>query len=201
MRYKEEYESTLYGASDTYDYNKIYRALPSKDKQYFTAFQKASPRERQQILKLVPENQRRIYQQQFGLKPDEPEDLKSYFKNYNIPGQDWEGWNQNVSLDSIKVKVMKNEGIELTESNYWGDDEAISETSGVEAVDMQQKRFSSLINTGELEKALRGAGLSDVRISMETGQSDASSFQTDINLKKDRTIEIEDGLKEYANQL
>lgn len=201
LRYKEEFESTLYGASETYDYNKIYRALPSKDKQYFTAFQKASPAERQQILKLVPENQKRIYQQQFGLEPDEPENLKGYFKKYNLPDKKWEGWDQNVSLDNIKVKVMKAEGIELTESNYWGDDEKMAEESGVEDIPIRKGGFSASINTGDLEKALRGAGLSDVRISMQSGQADSNSFQANIDLKKDRTAEIEDGLKEYANQL
>lgn len=201
LRYKEEFESTLYGAAETQDYNKIYRSLPSKDKQYFTAFQKASPAERQQILKLVPDNQKRIYQQQFGLEPDEPEDLKAYFKKKNLPGQNWEGWNQDVSLDNIKVKVMKAEGIELTESNYWGDDEQMSESSGAEAIPIQKGLFSSRINTSDLEEALRGAGLSDVRISMQTGQADNDNFQTTINLKKDRKAEIQEGLKEYANQL
>lgn len=201
LRYKEEYESTLYGAADTFDYNKIYRALPSKDKQYFTAFQKASPRERQEILKLVPDNQKPIYQQQFGLKPDKKESLKSYFKKYNLPGQNWEGWDQNVSLDNIKVKVMKSEGIELTESNYWGEDEQRAENSGVEAIPIQKELLSPKINTGTLEKALRGAGLRDVRISMESGPSESHQFETNIQIQQDRTIEIEEGLKQYMNQL
>lgn len=201
MRYKDTFESTLYGASETRDYNQIYRALPNKDKQYFTAFQKASPRERKRILKLVPKNQKPIYQAQFGLKVDEKESLNSYFRKHNLPNENWEGWKPNVSMDNIKVKVMKQEGIELTEANYWSDDEKIAEESGVKPIDTNSYMFSSFINKGELEKVLRGAGLEDVRIQMTTSESDTPQIQTNISLQKDRTAEIEDGLKEYMTNL
>ena len=201
LRYKDEFESTLYGAEDNFDYNKIYRALPSKDKQYFTAFQKASPEERQQILKLVPKNQRRIYQGQFGLEMDKKESLDSYFAEYNLPDENWEGWDASTSLDNIKIKVMRNEGLELTEANYWPEDEAKADKSGVEDIPIKQNFLSSMINTGELEKVLRGAGLEDVRIQMNVSGADSNQFSTSINIQQDRTKEIEVGMKEYMNTM
>lgn len=199
LRYKEEYESTLYGATDTYDYLKIYRALPKKDKEYFTAFQKASPKERQEILSLVPKNQRRVYQQQFGMKVDDKESLDDYFSQYDMPDENWEGWRPEVSLDNIKVKVMKEEGIDLTESNYWEEDEMQAEESGVQPIDIEKVngRMSSFINKGKLEAALKGAGLKDVRVQMTTSASDMSYFSTSLNIQREREEEIEEGMQEY----
>lgn len=200
LRYKDTYESTLYaaGVGDTYDYNKIYRALPSKDKQYFTEFQKASPRERERILELVPENQRPIYQRFYGLKIDKPESMQRYFKDAVLPDENWEGWEPDVSLDHVKIKVMRDEGIELTEANFWADDEAAADASGVESIPMTPNPFSA-INQGELEKVLRGAGLQDVRIQMVSAPSEGYGVQTALNIQKDRRQEVEAGLRKQLS--
>lgn len=196
LRYKDEFESTLYGAGDTFNYNKIYRALPNKDKQYFTAFQKASPEERTEILKLVPKNQRAIYQQQFGVEVDQKEDLNAYFRSHHLPGENWQGWQPSHSLDNIKVKVMQNEGIELTEANYWGEDEKIAAASDEDDIPIREGLLSPFINTGKLEEVLRGAGLKDVRISLSTSQSEGYAFDADIAIEKDRSAEIAAGMQQ-----
>ena len=200
LRYKDEYESTLYGATETYNYNKIYRALPNKDKQYFTAFQKASPRERQEILNLVPENQKRIYQQQFGLKVDKKESLQRYFRKHALPDENWEGWQASRSLDNIKIKVMQNEGMDLTEANYWDEDQAIAEASDEQAIPVSPGLFSPFINTGKLEEVLRGAGLNDVRIGLSTAPSDGYSFDASISIERDRSAEVASGMETYMTR-
>lgn len=200
LRYKDEYESTLYGATETYNYNKIYRALPNKDKQYFTAFQKASPRERQEILNLVPENQKRIYQQQFGLKVDKKESLQGYFRKHALPDENWEGWQASRSLDNIKIKVMQNEGMDLTEANYWDEDQAIAEASDEQAIPVSPGLFSPFINTGKLEEVLRGAGLNDVRIGLSTAPSDGYSFDASISIERDRSAEVASGMETYMTR-
>lgn len=201
LRYRDEYESTLYaaGMGETYDYNKIYRALPAKDKQYFTEFQKASPRERQRILELVPENQRPIYQRYFGMKSEKPMENDEYFARHNLPTAGWEGWDPSTSLDSIKLKVMRNEGVELTEANFWDDDVAAADASGVAAIPIKKPLLSSSINQGELEKILRGVGLKDVRIQLLASPAESNSFSTALNIQQDRTQEVEAGLKNYMS--
>lgn len=195
MRYKEEFESTLYGADSTNDFRKIYKALPSKDKQYFTEFSKASPEERQKIIKLVPKNQRRIYQQQWNMEVDKKESLFSYFQEHNLPDSNWEGWDPSTSLDSIKVKVMQKAGIELTESNYWDDDVAQAEDNNAKAIDIDEVRFSQRINLESLTDALRGSGLKDVRVTMTTSRANENKFKSNIKLEKDRRKEIEERFK------
>ena len=202
MRYKDEFESTVYGSQETFDYMQIYRGLPKKDKEFFTTFQKASPEERQEIISLVPQNQKRIYKTLFGMEAGERESLGGYFARRNVPDSDWEGWSPDVSLDNIKVKVMRNEGIDLTESNYWEEDEMHAEESGVQAIDTSASRLpsmSALINRGKLKEALEGAGLQDVRIQMTTSKSDVAYFGVNLDIQRSREREIEQGLEDYMS--
>lgn len=120
--------------------------------------------------------------------------MKEYFKGNVLPDENWEGWEASNSLDHVKIKVMRDEGIELTEANFWADDEAAADASGVDSIPMTPPLFSS-INQGELEKVLRGAGLQDVRIQMVSAPSDSFGIQTSLNVRKDRTQEVEEGLR------
>ena len=204
FRYKEEYESTLYGAQDTYDYMKIYRALPKHDKEFFTAFQKATPEERQKILKMVPKNQRNIYRQQWGLdaKEEDSVSVEEFFSDYKIPEADWEGWRPDVSLENIKIKVMQNEGMELTEANYWDEHEDRADMDPSQPIAIQKlpsMPMSQAINQGRLKKALEGAGLRDVRVGMRTSASDVGYFNTQMNIVNEREEEINEGIRGYLN--
>ncbi|MFS1019732.1 hypothetical protein ACFC9N_10520 [Enterococcus casseliflavus] len=194
LRYKEQMESTLYGAEDSLDFQKIYRALPAKDRQFFTEFLKASPKEKQEIIRMVPKNQRRIYQQMFNMEVDEKEDLKDFFEDHYLPGRDWEGWQASTSLDDIKVKVMSQEGMTLTEANYWDDDVERAAKSNVSAIEPFTPTVSQNIDIRRLENALRGAGLKDVFVSMQTAPSSQLSFNADVDINQDRTEEVKKGI-------
>lgn len=196
-RYREEMESTLYAAEDDIDFQKIYRALPNKDKQYFTEFIKASPKERKKIIELVPKNQRRIYQKMFHMDMDEKENLTEYFSDKEVPDKNWEGWQANASLDDYKLKMMEDEGIELTEGNYWDDDEQRVENRDIEPIEMEKsQKMSSLIDSRRLTSALKGQGLNNVQIQMMSTPTDKPSFKSNINIMRDRTQEVNQGLKD-----
>lgn len=194
LRYKDEMESTLYGAEDNLDFKKIYRAMPAKDRQFFTDFMKASPKEKAEIIRMVPKNQRRIYQQMFNMNVDEKESLDDYFKDKNLPGKNWEGWQASTSLDDIKVKVMQNEGMTLTEANYWDDDVERAKQSNVSAIEPFRPKLSHSIDVRRLEDALKGAGVKDVFISMQTTSASNFGFSADIDFTKDREQEVKDGV-------
>lgn len=189
LRYKAEYESTLYGADPNGDMTKIFRALPGKDREYFTEFMKAAPKEREEILRLVPKDQRRFYQAKWGLDIDEKESLRSYFSNHYLPDEDWEGWRPDTSLDNYKVKVVRNEGLEMTEFGYWADDVKRAEQSDAETLNINS--ISSSLDVGRLTKALRGAGLSDVSITMDVQPADGENkVQLAMDIMKDRSRDI-----------
>lgn len=198
LQYKAEYESTLYGADPNGDLMKVYGGLPSKDKEFFMDFMNASPKERKEILKVVPENQKRFYQAKWGMKVDEKQSLRTYFAGRNLPGANWAGWKADVNLDDIKIKVIKNEGLETTEFGLWGDDVKRSEQSG--APEINPMKPSGLIDVTRIDRILRGAGLTDVNVTMnrQLGDSDRHGLSISMDLIKDRSNDI---INELNNNL
>jgi hypothetical protein len=199
LQYKMEYESTLYGADPNGDFQAIFKALPAKDREYFQHFMTAAPEERAEILRLVPKDQRRLYQAKWGMKVDEKESLYSYFATHNLPGADWEGWRADVNLDDIKYKVVRNEGIEATEFGMWADDGKRADQSGVSAI--EPFRPSMVLDVSRIEKVLMGAGLRDVSVTMTTSQSEESAMNIGFNLLKDRAEDIKIGLRDNLGSI
>lgn len=199
LRYKQEMEATIFSSYENANFQALYRALPSKDREYFTKFMEASPKDRQEILRLVPEYQRPIYQRAFGLEMDKQESMVSYFRDHHMPSADWEGWRPEESLDAVKIKVMKNEGMELTEANFWDDDEQRSRETDIQALPIKQSM--GRLDPTRLEKALRGAGLKDVQVTMSRVQSDQPGIMTDMNLMVDRNKEVLEYMKDNWTSL
>lgn len=183
LLYKEAAESTLYGFDpENIDYTEIYRALPKKERAYFQRFATAPPKERVRILQLLPENEHRVYQAVWGMKTDKPLDLKEYFKTHTLPGPEWEGWRPDVSLEAVKVKVMKQEGVDLKNAGYW--DEQINSIRNAPDLPNITHKPSMFIDTKKLEQVLRGAGLSDVELKYAIGPAtDADTIAVNIDTK------------------
>lgn len=189
MQYRAEYESTLYGADPDGDLTKIFRAMPSKEREFFQHFMTAAPEEREEILRLVPKDQRRFYQAKWGMKVDDKQSLGSYFMSHNLPGAGWEGWRPDVSLDSIKLKVIENEGLELTEFGMWDDDIQRARQEGTPEINPFRPSMS--IDPFRIEKVLRGAGLSDVSVTVQVAPSRGENkLNVAMDVLKDRSQDI-----------
>lgn len=189
LQYKAQYESTLYGADPNGDMTKIFRALPSKDREFFTEFMTASPKERDEILRLVPEDQRRFYQAKWGMEVDDKPKLSAFFKDKFLPDKNWEGWDPNVDLEDVKLKVVRNEGLEMSDFGMWRDDMEKSERSGVERINPFKP--SMMIDPSRLEEILRGAGLTDVSVNMTTSPARGESrINIGLDYIKDRMNEV-----------
>lgn len=189
MQYRAEYESTLYGADPNGDMTQIFRALPAKDRQFFTQFMTAAPEERTEILKIIPKNERKFFQAKWGLETDKDPNLSEYFMTHNLPGAGWAGWRPDVSLDSVKLKVVKNEGMEPTEFGMWGDDEKRAEASPVEAVNPFRPSMS--LDPFRLEKVLRGAGLHDVNVTLQVAPTRGpNQLKVAMDVMQDRTKDL-----------
>jgi hypothetical protein len=201
LQYRAEYESTLYGADPLGDMMKVYGALPTKDREFFMDFMNASPKERKEILKVVPKNQRRFYQARWGMKVDEKESLPSYFSKHKLPGADWSGWKPDKNLDDIKVKVVQKAGLETTEFGLWGDDVKLAEQNNAPEIDPM--RPSKMIDITRIEKILQGAGLSDVNVTMhrQLGGGEKHGIGINMNLLKDRKNEIQNEINNNLGNL
>lgn len=192
IQYRKEYESTLYAMDEGADYETLMRALTPKDREFVPKFlESTSTKERNEILKYVPNDVKRILQGKWGLKVDKREDINEYFKTHNLPNQNWEGWSASANLDDIKIKVMKKEGVRPTEAGYWGKDEARAEQHGATAIPIHS--LSGGLDTDRLRKVLAGAGLSDVDVQLTTSYGDGpGGINTSINVTKDVSNEIID---------
>ena len=192
LQYRAEYESTLYGIDPyTSDWRMVFRALPAKDREFFTEFvQEIDPEKRKRILELVPTNQRRLYQANWGLTLDERPELTEYFKDHYLPPPDWIGWDPRVDLDLIKVKVVKNEALDMSEFNLWRDHEREAERQGVPEINpFKPDQFIGTIQS-RLYQVLEGRGLRNVVVSVAPARS--PGIVIDFDLIQDRSREALD---------
>lgn len=192
LRYRDESESTLFGM-DEIDYNKVYKALPKRERNYFQSFINAPPEEREKILKLIPENQRRIFQGVWGMQQDEKENLDDFFSSHYLPDDNWEGWRPDVSLEAVKVKTMAKEGVDLRDNSVWDEDPvSVRQTQAVPRI---KTNMGSFMNPNRLRDILKGAGLRDVDVRYAYGPAnDANTIA--INMESEKDIR-----KEFANYI
>jgi hypothetical protein len=199
LYYDAQVKSTLYGADLNGHLVNIYRALPKKDREFFQHFINANPEEREEILRLVPRNQRRLYQARWGLEVDERVDLQEYFRTHYLPPSSWIGWRSGVSLDDIKLKVIKNEALDMTEFGFWPDDEKYA-ASAPELNPFKPSSYGGTIS-GRLRRVLKGAGLSDIDIRITHGPAaEAHNLNVQVMVEHDIKRDIlnimnSDGIK------
>jgi hypothetical protein len=188
MKYKGGYESTLYGANPNGGMVEIYRALPKKDREFFKEFILAAPEEREEILRLVPKNQRRFYQAKWGLEVDKQTSLNKYFTSHYLPDASWAGWKPDVSLEAIKLKVVQNEALDMGEFGFFAGDER----RAASAPNIKPFRPSGFLNSGRLQQVLRGIGLTNVDIKEVVTPGEEHGFNINVNLNRDRRKDITD---------
>ncbi|HDR7632486.1 TPA: hypothetical protein QCX75_001176 [Bacillus mycoides] len=196
IKYRQEYEGTLYSMGETEDSGRrsLRRTLTPKGKKYIPQFlETTSSKEGQEILQYVPEDTKEISQDSWGLRVDKQEDIEDYFNTHYLPAENWTGWNASTNLDGIKIKVMQKKGINPTTSGYWSKDQARAEKTGEKEIQIHP--LSSLINIGRLRDVLLGMGLSDVDVQLTTSYGEGpGGINTSIDIMKDVKNEILDGL-------
>lgn len=190
LEYRDKYTSTLYGLDPEGPRYKIYRALPSKDRKYLEDFLRAKEEEREEILELIPENQRKIYQSKWGMEVDEDEELHDYFSSHYLPHPGWEGWSPDKSLKDIKVRVAQSEAVDLAELGLWDEDVRRSEYHNAPLINMRTPNYVGSDLRSKLKAVLEGEGLEDVVVSFHPMSSPGVSVQMEVD--KDRREEIEE---------
>lgn len=189
LQYREQYKSTLYGADPYGDLKHIYQGLPKKDRPFFKEFMLAPPEEREEILRLVPDNQKRFYQAKWGIKVDKKPTLAGYFAKHRLPGPKWEGWKESSSIEEIKLKFVKKEGLEVEEFGFWKDDIEYAKN----APTIGNINSGNAIDIIALRRVLEGAGLRDTDIQLNIEylkQAPESAVDVNVDLLFDRRKEI-----------
>lgn len=163
IKYRQKYKSTLYAIDEDSTHTQIMSALPKKDREYFKHFsQEKDPEKREEILKLVPENQKRAYKILWGMEHGDQESLRKAFEGYYLPDEDWVGWREGVDLEDSIIKLIENEGLDPKDFGLWRDyteDEELTPAPTTEA-----KSYKNGLSPGMLQLRLNEV-LTDYNIS------------------------------------
>lgn len=202
IQYRKEYEGTFYGMDgSSADRTALMRSLTPKEREYVPRFlETTNYKDRVEILKYVPKDIKRMLEGSWGMNVEDQEDIKSYFKHHFLPDQNWSGWDAATNLDDIKIKVMKQEGINPTNAGYWQKDQARAERTGSKAIPIHS--LTSKIDSNRLSEVLRGAGLSNVDVQMTTSYGEGpGGINTSIDIMHDISNEILSNLNQGVHSL
>lgn len=127
-----------------------------------------------------------------------------------IPGPDWVGWHPGVDLEEVKLKVVKNEGLDIHDFNLWPSDE-LSAIRKPYLDDISEDLVSTIIqNEGrsvpevqaEVRKLLGELGIgSNAQIIVYEVPDDKEEVKIEINSSEIRSPEIRRLLNERINEI
>ena len=192
LQYYQKAQETVYG----YDYGEnvqnLMKALPKTEKDFFKYFVKAPEEEREEILQVIPNYLKEPMMNLWGKHTDTPkESLEDYFSEHQLPDEEWVGWDEDVDLNSLKVKLVNEEGLEATNFNIWQDDIDMANSVNIPIPHMN-KKFNRNKAKVTLERLLTESGYENVEVTPK------SSLNNNIvlNIDNDTRYEVEQKLNE-----
>jgi len=198
IEYYNQAEKTMYGYDPGEPLENILAAIPKTERKYLAQWLKAPEEERMRILEQVPGYVRRVLQQSWGLPAEKKPDLTQYFRKRQLPGLDWAGWKEDISLDDVRVKMIQNEALDVSDFNIWEDDLRAAEAAGPIPLPRMTLRGSAEQARASVEALLHSLGLTEVDVSYDL---DSDDVEVSINLKKDKKREIEEAIRERGQAL
>lgn len=200
MYYRAQYEGTMYGADPHGDFTQVYRAMPKREREFFNEFIKAKPSERAQILNVVPNEEKRFLQAKWGMEVDEPETIQAYFGKHHLPDANWSGWRPDVSLDDVKLKVVRNEAMDISDFGFW--DEDIPYSQSAPGISMNNSNISLFGIQNRILRIMRGAGLRDVDIRINHGPvTEAMTYNVNVSVENDSSKQFVNNINQNMYRL
>lgn len=194
IEYYNSAETTVYGYDNGEPLQNLISAMPKKERDFFKHFVKAPEEERKKILEITPEYLKNAFRSIWGMPTVEKEPIAEYFTKHQLPDVNWIGWDEDVNLDTVKVKLVKNEGMELNEFNIWEDEKREADAIGeIPLPDIDYRQNIGSVKE-KLYKIFKNSGYDDINITT----SFANGNNIIINNKNSSTQEVEEKLKEYS---
>jgi hypothetical protein len=151
LAYRQAMQSTMFGADVHGDFANIMRALPVKQREFFQNFVQAPADQRERILSETPLGMRRFLEAKWGEDVEDNPNLEDYFKDHHLPGEAWTAWHPGVNLEDVKLKVVKDTGLDLHSFNMWPKQAGeVARKPYVPLIDP----FSASHNTGEIKRQI-----------------------------------------------
>lgn len=119
-QFRRQMQSTMYGA-DIYGASaeELAMAVPKRKREHFMEFLNAPEQDREKILSTAGRLERRMYQAYWGMRVEKKPDLGEYFQQRELPGPEWEGWDPRVSMEHVKIKMLQQQGLNLSQMGYY----------------------------------------------------------------------------------
>lgn len=198
LQFKNEYESTVFGADPYGDFTKIYAALPKSDRPFFQKFMTADPQERARILRLVPKDQRKFYEAKWGKKVrkqsewEKRQELNHFFRTHGgLPDDNWDGWEAGESLEKVKIKFLDKIGEDVGNYGYFKED--VQAAKDAPRLGLNPKVLAGNFDSRELKRVLKGRGLRDVEVFAVASyvENPIDKMRISMHVKHDRTRDME----------
>jgi hypothetical protein len=195
LHFHQEAQKTLYAYQPGGNLQNVLSALPKKERQYFMSFVNAPHHEREEILRIVPTNMRRPLQGAWGMEVDERPDLEEYFSRRALPGEEWAGWNAEIDMKDIKVKLVQHEAMDMSEFDIWQDDVDRAAKLQIPTPRMNVRMDKSEVRS-RLLSLLTGVNYDNIDIDITDSESDSNDVRMWISY--DRREELEEYVRNHG---
>ena len=188
IEYKQLAEKTMYGYDPGEPLTNLLSALPKKDRDRMKYFLNAPKAERKRLLEIVPEYVKRPLQAAYGMKVDKKPTLTEYFKNHQLPDENWAGWREDTDLNSIKVKMIQKEGLDQSEFNEWEDD--FNKANQAPKIPIPKMNYRANAGTirNRLHKLLGDMNVQNVNVTYNYNNTGKMNINMDLKYNKQKYI-------------
>lgn len=201
LQYKQMAASTMAGVDPFGPMVNLMRAVPARERDFLPYFLNAPIKERDRILELVPDGLRRVLKARWGMGTRDKPSMENFFRKHYLPPTSWEGWGEHASLEAIKVKVIKEEGLDMAEFGYYPEDERRAESLDARAVDPHRPSLRLQSATSDIRKILHGVGVHNAKVDVSYGPSSGNhQLKMQMDLQKDREQDILAVLNRYGGR-
>lgn len=164
LMYHKLSEQTMYGYDKGDSISDLMKAMPKRDRDYFRYFAEANNDEKMKILELTPKYMRRPLEASWKVEMEKKTNLEKYFSEHALPDEEWSGWNENVNLDSVKVKMIKKEGMEFSDNNIWESDVDKANGAGEIPIPKINAKAEPIVVKDTLKKMFKDGGYEQIQI-------------------------------------
>lgn len=186
IEFKQAAEQTMYGYEPGDSLVDIMTALPKKERQYFKHFMDAPEEEKQKILRIAPSYLRRALQSTWGMPVDKKPSLQEYFQTHGLPDATWVGWDENTSIDDVKVKLVHQNKLDPGEFDIWDSNEIQADETNI-PIPMVNTRNNPRQVQFKLNQILGKAGYDDIQMHFVHS---SMGNNTSLTIKRDARNEV-----------
>ena len=183
VAYKKAMESTIYGLQEGATKDEILAAIPDQYKDYFQSFMNVTDTtEQKKILSYLPEYMQRPLKLAWGMKLEDVESNRKYFKNHKLPSFNWRGWKPNINLKHVQMKTIENEGMLLADFGFYDSEKAKASYTMAPDIENYDKpnRMGGISTFLNLGAELRGLGVTTSNVSLERTNTPGFWISSDI---------------------